>query len=499
MSAVKLDKAEEGIKKLVTIGVKDMDTDILDHQAKSDLDAMDKKDLVKLIINMGKNELRHTNYNIAAVNERKGHFKAALTDLQKSIDEKTAKAKKYQGFGSDPPSTIKALKNSIVENNKEIATLKKKLDQFEEKKSKEEKGQIEAKEKIDKKLVKKLYKFLEKDTHPSLVSVLEVYIAQLRARDRSTKEDVELYLRKHDGLLISMNRLNTRDIPGEFLPVYEKELEKHKGKFREGSEHEDYEPFFNFSHFTNKLLALTVEEKELEKQVHILEEDIKAKEKEIDEIETFMKEVDEVMDYQSQVDEEVKQFDILQEHFNLLNLRAKKLGKKSKFFEKYFFREVKEKGKLRDNKLEKIDVMDDLDNVRDIDDRVEEMDYERAITKIEKDDKKDNPLGDNQVRAKTLKKQPTANKINKAKAKSSGPAAVEDVKVQLEEEKKTAKAAPKKTKKDSEESKEEKSEQSSELDESGSEGSDEEGSDEEGSGSGEEEGASSGSEEPSSA
>jgi len=461
MTTVKLDKAEEGIKKLVTIGVKDMEADISDHEAQGDLDNMDKRDLVKLVINMAKNELRYTNYNFSEMNERKGHFKSALTDLQKSIDEKTKKAKKYQSFGNDPPQTIKALKQSIQQNNKEIESLKKNIDQFEHKKFNEQKAQNDAKELIDKKLVKKTYKFLEKDTHPHLVSVLEVYIAQLRARDKASREDVELYLRKYDGLLISMNRLDTRDIPGEFLQIYDRELEKNKGKFREGSENEDYEPFYSFAYFTNRLLELTVQEKELERQVKILEDDNRAKEKEIDEIETFIKEVDEVIDYQNQVDEEVKQFDILQEHYNLLNLRAKKIGKKSKFFEKYFFRQVKEKRKLKDNKLEKIDVMDDLDNVQDIDDRVEEMDYERAITKVEKDHKNDNPLGDNQLRAKTLKKQPTANKMQKSKAKSSGPANVEDVKVEMKEEKKT-KATPKETTKGKEESVEDKSAESSE-------------------------------------
>lgn len=464
MSAPKIEKEEEGIKKLQTVGMKTMSDDDFDNsEARRDLEDMDKKELVKLIINMGKNQLRHSNYDVAKMNERKSHFRSALNDIQKSIDMKLAKAKKYKGFGNDPAKTIKALEKANSEDKKEIEVLQKKVKQFTDKKMAEEAKQFAAKEKIDKKLVKKTYKFLEKDTHPALVTVLEVYVAQLRHRDRSAKEDVELYLRKFEGLSTSMAKLDTRDIPGEYLKGYTSDLDKVKGQFREGSENEDYIPYFDFANYTNKLLALSVEEKQIESEIHVLEKGIREKEKEIDEIETFRKDVDEVIDYQDQAEEEKKQFHIMQEHYNLLNLRAKKIGKTSKFFEKYFFRELKEKKKLRSSNLEKIDIMDDLDNVEDIEDQIEEIDVDRAITKVEKDDKDHNPLGDQQVRAKTLLKKKSVKREETKKAKKeTPPTKVDDVKVKLDEKKKTLKKEEKKVeKKDASESADYKSARSS--------------------------------------
>lgn len=444
-SAVKIDKDEEGIKKLQTVGFKNMGGDFPENAAlREELEDMSQKELVKLALDMGKNQLRHHNYNTAAINERKGHFKSALTDLQKSIDEKTKKAKKYKSFGSDPVRTIKALEKAIGEEKKEIAKLEKEVQKFEEKKKAEDVQLAQAREQIDKNLVKKTYKFLEKDSHPHLVTVLETFVAQLRAKDRSSKEDVELYLRKYDGLSTSMSKLDTRDIPGEYEKVYVKNLDSVKAHFKEGGENEIYIPYFDFAHFTNRLLALTTEEKQIEAKIHALEEGIKEKEREIDEIETFRKDVDEVIDYQNQVDEEVKQFNLLQEHYNLLNLRAKKLGKCSKFFQKYYFREVKDKKRLRSTKWEKIDTMDDLDHVDDIEDKLDEMDYERAIEKVSKDDKDDNPLGDQHLRAKTLAKRKTVYKEEEKKAakKSEAPAKVDDVKVKLEDKKVSDKSKP---------------------------------------------------------
>jgi len=149
------DTGDEGVRKLQTVGFRTMDEDdIINESLRDELEDMDKEDLVKLITDLGKNELRHTNYNILVMNERKQHFKQAVEDLEKSVEEKKAKAEKYKSIGKDPQRTIKALEKTIVEEKNKIEVLQKKVDQFEQKKSVEEAKQQKAKALIDKKLVK---------------------------------------------------------------------------------------------------------------------------------------------------------------------------------------------------------------------------------------------------------------------------------------------------------------------------------------------------------
>lgn len=201
-----------------------------------------------------------------------------------------------------------------------------------------------------------------------------------------------------------MNKVNPRNISGANGKIYTKNLDEIKGQFREGSDYHNFTPYLDFTLYTNSMIALTVEEKEIEAEIHTLEESIKIKEKEIDEIETFKRNVHEVIDYEVQAEEEKKQLDMMKEHYTLLLLRSKKLNKCSKFFQKYFFRDIKDKKKLRSNRLEKIDTMDDLDNVEDIDEVVENMDLAATVTRIKKDSSNDNPLATDIGIAKTLEK-----------------------------------------------------------------------------------------------
>lgn len=250
----------------------------------------------------------------------------------------------------------------------------------------------------------KTYKFLEKDSDDTLIKLFETFVALLRGRPSASREDVELYFRKYDGLYTAMNKVNPRNISGANGKIYTKNLNEIKGHFREGSDYHNFTPYLDFTLYTNAMIALTVEEKEIEAEIHTLEESIKIKEKEIDEIETFKSNVHEVIDYEVQAEEEKKQLDMMKEHYTLLLLRSKKLNKCSKFFQKYFFRDIKDKKKLRSNRLEKIDTMDDLDNVEDIDEVVENMDLAATVTRIKKDSSNDNPLATDIGLAKTLEK-----------------------------------------------------------------------------------------------
>jgi len=283
-------------------------------------------------------------------------------------------------------------------NKKQVKVKQEEVDKFEEKKKKKAVEQQAAKREIDKKLVKKTYKTLEKDSDPIIVRLLETFVALLRNRPSAAREDTELYLRKYDGLLTAMNKVNPRNISGGNARIYTDNIKLIRNSFREEGEYVKYIPYLVFVNQTCSMVSLTVEEKQIEAEIHELEEDTKAKEKEIDEIETFREMVDEVIDYEDQVEQEKKQLNLLNEHYKLLQLRMKKLNKSSKFFQKYFFRDITDKKRLRSKRIEKIDTMDDLDNLENIDERIQDMNLEGVITRIAKDDKDHNPLGKNNER-----------------------------------------------------------------------------------------------------
>ena len=60
--------------------------------------------------------------------------------------------------------------------------------------------------------MKSLYKHLEaKDTQP-LVRMMEALVGTLRNVEKASNVDVELYMKKHEGLIYKMNKLDPASI-----------------------------------------------------------------------------------------------------------------------------------------------------------------------------------------------------------------------------------------------------------------------------------------------
>lgn len=361
---------------------------------KDDLENMSKDELVKLVTELGKNDLRHANYNIAIMNERMTHFEKGIQGLERSIEIKKEKARKYRNMGDDPKRAIAAIERIIKNDKKKIEDLKIEVGKFEEKKSHKAIEQQNSKKQIDKKLVRRTYKLLEKDSDPVLVDLLEAFVALLRNQPSASKEDVELYLKKHEGLQTAMNKVDPRKISGANAKKYSETIERIRNSFKDQTEYAKYIPYLVFLNQTCSIVSLTVQEREIESQIRVLEDDIKTREKEIDEIETFTENVYEVIDYDAQVAEEKKTLTFMRDHYRLLQMRMYKLQKYSRLFKHFYFRDIKDKKRLNTMQWEKIDTLDDLDNLKDIDQELEKVNLLQSVTRILKVNKNDNPLGD---------------------------------------------------------------------------------------------------------
>lgn len=334
---------------------------------RDELEALDKDEIIELIIVAGKKELRNTNYAIALIRERMTHFERAIQELEESIAENKIKANKYRSMGNDPERAIKALRRIIENNQKRIAELQKQVNAFEDKKKKKAVEQLNAKKEINKKLTKSVYNFLSKDSDQIIIRLVEAFTAMLRNRPEANREDVEIYFKKYEGLLTAMNKVNPREISGSNAKIYTDTVQAIRNEFSgEHSKYHKYIPFLVFLNQTCSIVSLTIEEKQIEAEIVDLEQDSKQREKEIEEIETFNENVRDLTDYDALVKQEENQLNLLLNHYDILKARAAKLGKYSKLFQKYYFQEIDNPKLLSSTKVERIDKMDDIHKIKTV-------------------------------------------------------------------------------------------------------------------------------------
>ena len=161
-----------------------------------------------------------------------------------------------------------------------------------------------------------------------------------------------------------MNKLDTKLIHGGNAKIYSDTVQAIRNEFKGDTKYAKYIPFLVFLNQTCSIVSLSVEERQIENEISNLEEDIKLKEKEIDEIETYHKQVDDPIDYDGLVQQEEEQLKLLTNHYSILEWRLKKLSKYSRLFQRYFFREIGDKKRLYSSKLDNIDTMDDIENIK---------------------------------------------------------------------------------------------------------------------------------------
>ena len=137
-----------------------------------------------------------------------------------------------------------------------------------------------------------MYQFLEKRTAEPVAFVMEALVGLMRNMKRADTKSVELYIIKHEGFMIGLNRINVKKLNFEYLNEHLTLLRDKYNVLLNSEEFEIFRPF-------RKILAELCQVGLVAKDVAHIEENISKKEdqihqnlREIDKLEIFLKGVD---------------------------------------------------------------------------------------------------------------------------------------------------------------------------------------------------------------
>lgn len=86
-------------------------------------------------------------------------------------------------------------------------------------------------------MIKKIYKYFEKESDQVVIELCEVFVACLRGMKQAGPEDVELYFRKFDGLNYAMTKMNPKNVKGEHVQAYHLVIERIRNNFTQNSDY----------------------------------------------------------------------------------------------------------------------------------------------------------------------------------------------------------------------------------------------------------------------
>lgn len=188
--------------------------------------------------------------------------------------ERHEKGMKYFNANEGRKKQIKVLEEEIKHMKRKLEDVRKPEQECRNKKK-------EAQNNITQKRVKNVYKYFEKGSDPVPVALFEVFIGCLRGTEKASREDVELYLKKHKGLVTSMNKLKERSINREHAKYYAEVLKKIKEPILE-KEYTKFIPFYVWMDNVVRIIKYSIEEKHLQEELQQKEDQIFKLEHEID-------------------------------------------------------------------------------------------------------------------------------------------------------------------------------------------------------------------------
>lgn len=188
--------------------------------------------------------------------------------------ERHQKGMKHFNANEGRRKQIKILKDEIKQMKKKLDDVRKPQQECRNKKK-------EAQNNITQKSVKNMYKYFEKNSDPVPVALFEVFVGCLRGTDKASREDVELYLKKHKGLITSMNKLQEKDINREYAKHYAEVLKKIKEPILE-KEYTRFIPYYVWMDNVVRVIKYSIEEKHLQEELQQKEDQIFKLEHEID-------------------------------------------------------------------------------------------------------------------------------------------------------------------------------------------------------------------------
>lgn len=192
----------------------------------------------------------------------KSAFHIGGDDSELNEDQKRRKEQgtKYFQANEGRKKQIKVLEKDIVDLNKKLGNLKEPKQECEGKKK-------EAQNLITVKKIKSCYKYFEKNSDGVTVALFEIFIGCLRNVEKATKEDVELYLKNHKGLITSMNKLEESSINRNNAKAYADVLKKIKEPIVE-KEYSRFIPFYVWMDNIIRIVKYSIDEKHLREELN---------------------------------------------------------------------------------------------------------------------------------------------------------------------------------------------------------------------------------------
>lgn len=150
----------------------------------------------------------------------------------------------------------------------EIKAVKKKIEDIKKPKAECQAKKKEAQNSITQKKVKAIYRYFEKDSDEIIIQLFETFIGCLRGVEKASKEDVEIYLKKHKGLLVSMNKLDEAKINREHAKKYADSMKELKATILE-KQYIKFVPFYVWMDNVIRIIKLGIEEKHLREDLDL--------------------------------------------------------------------------------------------------------------------------------------------------------------------------------------------------------------------------------------
>lgn len=125
----------------------------------------------------------------------------------------------------------------------------------------------EIKKEITPEVVKKVYKYLEKNKNEAVIYIFEALVGLMRGNRRADARSVELYTKKHEGFMIGLNRIDFKRLNTDFCQEHLNNLQSQYDKILDGSDLTLFKPFRNLLAKLCLLALLGKDELKLEESI----------------------------------------------------------------------------------------------------------------------------------------------------------------------------------------------------------------------------------------
>jgi hypothetical protein len=136
--------------------------------------------------------------------------------------------------------------------------------------------------------LKKVYAYFEKKSNDSAAYVVEALIGLMRNQRRSDPKSVELYIKKHEGFMAAINRVEPKTVNGVFCEEHLNNLAKNHNKVIDQEEFAIFRPYRDFLTKMCELGVLCKDEVLLENSIEENSKKLESNHREIEQNEQLL-------------------------------------------------------------------------------------------------------------------------------------------------------------------------------------------------------------------